>query len=72
MLALKVKIYVHSFLWLFFHCELDVIWLQLHPDTDTGDIEKFKELNTAYEQCLNYAKAPHEMTLKELQDRAKE
>nr|XP_022333768.1 dnaJ homolog subfamily C member 4-like [Crassostrea virginica] len=45
---------------------------QLHPDTDTGDIEKFKELNTAYEQCLNYAKAPHEMTLKELQDRAKE
>lgn len=41
---------------------------QLHPDVDTGDLEKFKELNAAYNKCLNYVKAPNDMMMQEHQD----
>lgn len=45
---------------------------QLHPDVDTGDLEKFKELNDAYTKCLNYVRAPNDMLMQENQDHAKQ
>lgn len=45
---------------------------QLHPDVDTGDLEKFKELNDAYTKCLNYVRAPNDTLMQEYQDHAKE
>lgn len=45
---------------------------QLHPDVDTGDLEKFKELNDAYTKCLNYVRAPNDMLMQEYQDHAKQ
>ncbi|XP_062581611.1 dnaJ homolog subfamily C member 4-like, partial [Saccostrea cucullata] len=40
---------------------------QLHPDTNTGDVEQFQELKTAYEHCMSFTKQPFEMTYDEIQ-----
>lgn len=46
--------------------------LQIHPDTNTGDEEKFRELKTAYEYCLSFTKQPDEMTYNEIEAKERE
>ncbi|XP_056020624.1 uncharacterized protein LOC125650889 [Ostrea edulis] len=44
----------------------------IHPDTNTGDEEKFRELKTAYEYCLSFTKQPDEMTYNEIEAKERE